>query len=321
MILLFAWILFPSCGDNDDRCGRLCAKLNACGFLPSALGADSDNCESRCVSSQEDLPNELDACIDGQDPDWPELAGGASSDSTGQPRGCASIARCLDRAGSGLKGFGRVMLVPSNGGMPAEGARSEHDCSGLIDIKTAAAICEGWGVSHVTAILDDGSKRPRSSEGSCVAMLTHQPTWDRVAVGILRAELVIEGRVEADGAGGAPASDNPTSGGESGAGTLGNGGAPGSAGAGDTHRAEPAPCWVFPAPLQVNHAGPECVGIVLPFSNDKASAIACERGAVCTDNVDNDGDGWTDCEDPKCQTECRTFMSVTPNAHGGAATE
>ncbi len=33
---------------------------------------------------------------------------------------------------------------------------------------------------------------------------------------------------------------------------------------------------------------------------------------ICTDNIDNDGDGLTDCKDSDCALECKTHVTLSP---------
>jgi hypothetical protein len=168
-------------------------------------------------------------------------------------------------------------------------------------------------VARATALLDDGQSRVRGSFSTCATALTHQAIFDHVQVGRLRAALVLEGKIEVTGDGGVGqggSSHQPAAA----TGDAGEGGLPNA-----LSEPEAEPCFVFPAPMQVNDAGAECVGIVLPFDRDLTKANICERGAACTDNLDNDEDGWADCDDPKCEIYCAQFMSAAPGADAGGA--
>jgi hypothetical protein len=312
----WGWLLtlmLPLCLNCEDEqhCETLCDELNACGFLPSPMGVDLDNCVARCESS-DDIPKRLESCIKEQPPHWQDLSG----EKTGDPVhdramdlfGCPTYAECLSHItrDSNLQGHGRVMMVPTETAWSGVEQKRDLGCQAQVKLRDAEEICSGWGVARATALLDDGQTGVRGSFSTCATALVHQAVFDHILVTRLRAALVLEGKIEATGEGGAP----PQAAGASGAG-QGDGGSDGN---------EPSePCFVFPAPLQVNDAGPGCVGIVLPFDRDIKKANVCERGVQCTDNLDNDADGWSDCDDPKCEEYCKQFMSVAPAADAGGA--
>jgi len=66
---------------------------------------------------------------------------------------------------------------------------------------------------------------------------------------------------------------------------------------------EPAEQCVFRMSNGGNAHVADCSNSSVPMNNSYSGALCCEISEVCTDGVDNDGDGLVDCADPECNGE------------------
>lgn len=297
----------PGCSTqaDADACARSCRSLLTCSMLPSSLGSDADNCAARCRNST--AAGEIIRCAERVDID--------SNDWCSAPSHCNDLAQCLLEIDSGaaLTGETAVRLIPVEGAAQACGdvvacdgcAAGASDAAGgsssatLCDPVAAQAYCEtdGQRVSTVTAFIQTNGEY-FEQEQECAAALTRGIEFDTVPVGTIKAGLVFRG------------ADRPDQSTSTLAGTGGtNGAAGGNGGAGSSDQDGGPKCLVVTTERLSLRAG-TCIGVqvALPFDAGSSALIAsCEQGLQqCGDTLDNDRDGRTDCDDPKCEDVCPT---------------
>jgi hypothetical protein len=307
--LAAALLALVQCSESATarRCQQACARLNACGLLPSPLGGgldSQDNCQSRCQESDQPSDSNLQSAV--LDCVLPSESGtgigdfgrswcGAPLDATTEANDglCAQVAACLSRtnpSGSILGQSSLTVLVAGNadGGSPlptAEGPGCATSCCDAAqETPTDPSWCLAVGARSIQAFVVQESNATLGATQTCAAALTNPTLFPGLTPGLARPGLYVAGQTVA------PA---PPDGGDADA----------EAGVGSS-----AYCWVFWGEQVVTRAGAttEAVVDIVPSQIlvDGGWARTCERGAACHDGIDNDGDGLIDCADPKCEVEC-----------------
>lgn len=284
--------LLAAGGCTENPCKKTCARLAACGMLPSPLGRDVGECAARCDATSDEEEEQIRACIDvgTEKPEW-----------DGTPSSCNTIDRCLRDylPAANLGGATNLRVVPvwspagaADGSVPSSSSSASDLCPAAASCGTCitddqvSPLCED--VARVTAILKpSGAVRDQASD--CLTAYSTPLVFENVAVGRVRALWVVEGAI--------PAQVTRST----------DAGAPDG---GIIDPRQPATCEVYASePTLVAAGACQGLGIVI----DPARAIACENTeAACADNADNDGDDRIDCADPKCQPHCLEETPTPP---------
>jgi hypothetical protein len=292
---------------NDDAtarsCEAACARIQACGLLPSPLGAGPDpqeNCSSRCEESDPTLRSAaLDCALPAEAGrgigDFGRSWCGAPTDAAIESLDglCSQVAVCLSRVNSGGAILGQASLTVlaaglADGGSPLPTAEdlgcTTTCCTPAQEPPTDPSWCTLVGARSVQAFVVQQANATLGGSQTCAAALTTPTSFSEVTPGLARPGLYVMGQSMI--------------------------GAPSDAGEAGTDAAivSPSYCWVFWGNQVVVRAGSgtQAVVDIAPFQMllEGGWPRTCERGAACHDGIDNDGDGLTDCADPKCEVEC-----------------
>ena len=154
-------------------------------------------------------------------------------------------------------------------------------------------LCDCLKASMVTTFLQgDGEYQETTRE--CVTSPARAATFRNVRPGTVTGGMVLVGAEQA-----VPAD--------------------GDAGSSSDAESIPRTCLVLNSDRVVVAAG-VCGGVRISIPTGAQLGTPCEENAdVCGDGLDNDGDGRTDCDNPKCQQACGRSEG-DKNAGGAAGT-
>jgi hypothetical protein len=301
--------LLIACEPRKD-CVDICTNLERCGLLPSPLGVAAeggivagtarDDCIGRCdrtaLRAGIGLPlclgvsevllgsGQLDWCS--HQPDgghthfsWEVPKGATGAGRAAPPSTCEQLASCLDsQFGVFARGRARLVVVPAVGASirPAEAlscnrapptSLSPPDLfrAGLSDDQ-ARSVCRALGATSGTVFHEVAGEHHEIERHSCAFVLEHAADPVDVPPGPAKAGIKLFAAFS-------PADDEA--------------------------------CWVFHSERTIVAAGVGYASLLVPVPEDgvtsAAKVLPCEAGrAACSDNVDNDFDGFTDCADAEC---------------------
>ena len=328
-VLCLVAVCVSGCGHSLDGegCETTCQRLAACGLLSDGLGADLDECMSRCAFSEDPVRQETDNCVADVRPNADgSVLGLAAWCGADEEAPCDAAAQCVrDVYGQSL--FTDVvdlsvefMAAPDAAGECPSDASTDPatpmgpcpENVGICEPDRAPEVagtaleaesrwCERLGVARAMAWVETTSGPSPSRAIEC-ATIPSTADFGRVEPGLLQPVVRVEGVL--------PAADEDAA---TRAGTLGLDG---------------PFCWVFRGASSVRHADDrEHLPVLLPAQPDTAverlrfevdavrkiqagqpaprSLFRCEADAqACTNRVDDDGDGLDDCRDPECAAFC-----------------
>jgi hypothetical protein len=302
-----AWLLLCACciacqqRAIDVGCRRACRAAQACGLLPSDLGAGdnpSENCEARCSLSS----GHSGAARSGVLRCLEEVDAGASGwDSAQAP--CRRAAQCLhERFPSQQFGIGSVTAVlhappvgASTGATDAGCAPAEpaHDCASAATGRSdecglrVAAFCAEFRVGLLKLFVQRDETRLAERTLSCSDGLEHEIVFSDLSAGSIRLGVELSGALDPDTDGGAGTVESAEA---------------ALAGAPPTGAERPGRLYcrtllgrngVLQAD-QRRRLSLELLAADCAYPGCEASA------AACMDQTDNDADGYVDCADADC---------------------
>jgi hypothetical protein len=274
MALALAIQLIPSCRESSEDCRSACVALDRCDMLPAVLGSNVDQCEERCTLSETDEAMDFRACVVRAAPtenDWLE-ASSAGQGGEEPTKSCAAVSACFAEEPT-LPPEGTLTLNVQVG---APGAPADTTCGGL----GPTAVSARW-VS--TTSTNTSVAEPLQCEGATVDF---KPQVLPVGVYQPRIKLLL-----APGAGVTCRS------------MLGP---KVVAAAGQT-----TPGKLSLSPTTMKCAEMECVGAGCE-APQACVDVTCEPGTDCVDlgcetnctnGVDDDQDGYVDCDDEVCKAD------------------
>ncbi|HEX2873935.1 MAG TPA: hypothetical protein VHP33_21920 [Polyangiaceae bacterium] len=277
-----------------EDCRTLCGRLEACQLLPSALGIrtgeflERENCEQRCVLTDDVVRSEVASCATNIQIDW-----------CAERRSCRSFAACLEDRfpGQQTTGAARVSIVAealneaprdqcaaTAGAGGAGGAGGASDGAAFV-AESAQAWCDKIGATRARTVVVDGNSTTFGVDDDCAALLTRPTPLMDVRPGLVSFGIEVRGILDLGPYRRAAREvvSNQLKG-------L------------DMNEQDQPSCLFIDGGRRLVPPSVATLTVPVPDHPMPASTPAeCGgRAASCSDGEDNDGDGKTDCDDSDC---------------------